>query len=136
MAIYKLRHVIWGKSVGFYLSTGLRMPHNAKIVVDKEDYPGQYSNEGETLLVFDVTAQQTAAYIANAPWKESAWAKGPVPDNFIVSGSQIIRPYWDLWGSPKVCYTAYSSSDAKFWDGTLLVIEPARNRVYLLEWNH
>ncbi len=74
IAIYKLRHVIWGKSVGFYLSTSLRMPHNARIVVDKEDYSGQYSNEGETLLVFDVTAQQTAAYLAL-----SEATPGPLP---------------------------------------------------------
>lgn len=135
LALYNGRHLMWGKSVLFYMSTGLRMPHDANIIANKENYPLPESNEGETLLVFDIKPSQVANYLARAPWKEDVWHKGPIPDNFVVSGAQIVRPYWTLWDSPWLWYTAYGK-DKHYWDGQLLVIDPKTNRVFLLEWNH
>ena len=134
-ALYGARHLIWGKSLSFYSSTGLRMPRDAKIVANVEDYPSPDSNEGEELLVFDIEPAQVAAYLARAPWIEDAWHKGPIPDKFVASGGQLVRLYWRLWDSPRLWYTAYGKGKG-YYDGELLVIDPQTNRVFLLYWNH
>lgn len=134
-ALYGARHLIWGKSLSFYMSTGLRMPQGAKIVADVEDYPSRESNEGEELLVFHIKPSQVADYLARAPWKEDVWHKGSIPGKFVASGGQIVRPYWTLWDSARLRYTAYGKNKG-YYDGELLVIDPKTNRVFLLYWNH
>lgn len=109
------------------------MPQSAKIVSVRESYPMATSNEGETLVVFDVTTDDVKHFLVRGTSWDRPWSKGPV-FTFIQqrcgSGSEV-------WDSPKIWYTAKSTSrGADFWDGELLVIDPAKNRVYWLDWNH
>ncbi|RYF47570.1 MAG: hypothetical protein EOO38_11880 [Cytophagaceae bacterium] len=129
-----MRYLIWGKSLSFYTSTELRMPLDAKIVADVENSPLPDSNEGEELVVFDIKPSQVAAYLARAPWREDAWHKGPIPPEFVDEGAQLVRPFWSLWHSPHLRYTAYGK-DNDYFNGHLLVVDATKGRVFFLSWN-
>lgn len=142
----------------FTHETGLSWPESAKVVSFGDDHGIVYmSSEGEYHIVFDAEPETIDKLLNSeltAPdpeWQFSEWQSGPVdPKISSHCGFDAIATYsthaWssideqeveELFDRKDIMYTASERCcDTIEWhNGTLLIVDPVKNRVWLSSWD-
>ncbi|MEM1069151.1 MAG: hypothetical protein AAGI63_09665 [Planctomycetota bacterium] len=134
----------------FERETGLNWPPNASIVSTGDDHRGLLG-DGEFHVVFTVDDETVAELLSNP----SNWRSGPVPIeiglncSFGTNGVSAMSidggtthytgnpELEDVLGSSEVIYTAHERCcDTIEWhNGTLLIVDPRHNKVWLAIWD-
>lgn len=143
----------------FTVETGLAWPESAKIVSFGDDHGiVNMSSEGEFHIVFD-TDQRTIDKFLNSELKAPApdeqfseWKSGPVdPKISPYCGFDTMATYStharstlsrqeidDALDSKNIMYTASERccDNIEWHNGTLLIVDPVNNRVWLSSWDY
>lgn len=145
------RRVITDPRSDFYSYTGLAWPTSAA-VISSGDIRLEFLGDGEFHLVFDVDPATMKQWLAEAPWEQGEWQRGPVPDDiswrcgFGASGMSADPAgggpdknlskvqVGQVLGSKQIRYAACDRASG--WEhGTILILDPEHNRVWLSIWD-
>ncbi len=139
----------------FERETGLDWPINATVVSSGDNHGG-FMGDGEFHVVLGVDDKAVAELLRSRPTTPlSDWQSGPVPTEIGIhccfgtegvsamsmnggpmhySGDSELE---DVLGSDAIMYTAYERccDEIEWHNGTLLIVDPRHNKVWLSIWD-
>jgi hypothetical protein len=118
--------------------TELQWPQAATVIFTHDDHSAPLG-DGESHIVFDTDSSTLATWLAQSPpWKVDGWQPGPIPDeitgNCLHDNPELLR----LVESSDTHYAAarLGPEGAPWHNGRLLLLDPAKNRVWLFVWDN
>ena len=117
----------------FQESSEFDFPDGAEIILSCDDHSG-FHWDGEYYFVFDTTPQQAMTYLDSTPW-DADWQQGPVPED-VYDNLGLASWANEQFKSPDIWYLAENNSPPntsvyeKWWNGRVLLVEPATGRVF------
>jgi hypothetical protein len=119
-----------GKSVRFFLDSGLRAPLDAEVIESGNRFMGR---DGEWIYVFKTDDETIRDYLCRAPWQDCRWQEGPVP-NEALGITKEISPLVRYLSREGMWYMHQQPIRSGHDEGRLIILDASAKRVYFSSW--
>ena len=118
-----------GKSIRFFLDSGLRAPFNVKVL----ESGNRGGRDGECIFIFDTDDLTIKNYLSKTPWDSIKWQKGPVPRKAF-EWTDELSDYESELPRSNVWYMHQQPIRPRHDEGRLIIIDESKKRVYFSFW--
>lgn len=119
-----------GKSIRFFLYSGLKAPSDARVIESGNRVIGR---DGEWIYIFQTDDETIRDYLAGAPWPDCHWREGPVPDDAL-GWTKEIAPLVRYLSREGVWYMHQEPIRPGHDEGRLILLDAPAKKVYFSTW--